>query len=191
MMNFVLFGRQLLSDRKIRYLLLIFFSLQVVFLTFYYQLYNKTILSFKIAPTVTASTNLRGEIPKQIVIPSIQINLGIIPAEIENGIWQSSAERVNYLSSSARPMEDGNIVIYAHNTRNLFAALPLIEIDEEIILTGSNGNLFHYRVVETKIVDPGQVEEIMPSNTEMLTIFTCAGWFDSQRFIVKAVPVDD
>lgn len=182
--------KALFTDRNFRWLLLFFIGLQLALLALYYRAYQKTILSFRVAPSFVVNAELRGQEPTEIVITAIGLELPVIQTSIQNGIWQIPDTMVAHLASSARPREGSNIVLYAHNTQQLFARLPQVKVGDEVILTSGDGQQFHYQITETKIVNPNQVQEVVPTDYEVLTVYTCTGWLDSQRFVVKARPVD-
>lgn len=128
--------------------------------------------------------------PARIKIERLGIDLEVVHSNIlVDGSWEVAQQDANYLKLSALPGTGGNTVLYGHNTTAVFAKLPLIELADEIILTATDGAQFSYTVTETQVVSPTAVELIAPTDHEMLTVYTCYGWFDSQRFIVRAEPV--
>lgn len=59
---------------------------------------------------------------------------------------------------------------------------------EEIKLTMEDGSEKIYEIEEILEVDPGQTEFLQPTDEETLTLYTCSGFMDRQRFIVQAKP---
>jgi sortase (surface protein transpeptidase) len=55
-------------------------------------------------------------------------------------------------------------------------------------LLDAEGKTAKYIVSETKRVLPNAVEEVLPTDHEVVTVYTCTGFLDSQRFVVKALP---
>jgi LPXTG-site transpeptidase (sortase) family protein len=163
-------------------------GIQLICLSGWYVLYKKTILSFKTAPVITYTTAVRAEEPVTITIPSVNIALSLTPAQIANGIWQTSDTTATHLLSSARPGENGNIVIYAHNRRHLFGNLKQIKLNDEIALTTSANKVHTYKVISIKEVVPEAIETVLPTDHEVVTVYTCAGWYDQYRLVVKATP---
>lgn len=162
------------------------FALSLLAIFFYF--YSQTVLSFKVSPTVVGPAHLRNAYPVNIAIENVGIDVSIIPANIKDGIWQMSDNSATYLENSARPAEGGNVIIYAHNKKQLFAPLHQIKVGNSIVLTTANGTNYEYKVEEIKVVDPSAIEEVVPTNYEVLTVYTCTGLFDSKRLIVKASP---
>jgi LPXTG-site transpeptidase (sortase) family protein len=155
-----------------------------------YLLYRQTILSFQVAPKVVVQSQYRPAEPKHIEIESVKIATDILPAQITNGIWQTSNTSASHLADSARPSEPGNIIIYAHNTRNLFERLREVKLDDTIILENAEGKRRTYLVESTHIVRPSEINLVMPTDKEILTVYTCTGFLDSMRFVVQAKLVD-
>lgn len=128
-----------------------------------------------------------GHPPKRIIIPKLNIDLPVIEARVVNGYWELSETTASHGQGSAYPGESGNTVIFAHAREGLF--LPLRDIQKDAIIYVLSATEWHrYKVVETKLVSPSQVEVIAPTSEERLTLFTCSGFMDSKRLIVVAVP---
>jgi LPXTG-site transpeptidase (sortase) family protein len=154
--------------------------------------YRKKVLSFRTEPQIfkTFAPEDRLSKPTNIKIEEMGIDVGIEDAEINNSVWDTSNDSANYLLASARPGEKGNIVIYGHNKKGIFANLIKGKADGKIVeLTNEDGKLFKYIVVVTDIVKPDAVEIISPTDHEVLTIYTCTGFMDSERLVLKASPI--
>lgn len=154
-----------------------------------YLMYRQTILSFKVSPVYQVTAEERTSIPQKITINEVEIDLDVIPAYIENGIWQTSDTAATHLATSARPGEKSNMVIYAHNRPKLFKALPQVELDDVITVISSDGHEYQYKVVSRNIVTPDQIDLVLPTEHEELTVYTCTGFLDSKRLVLKAVPI--
>ena len=102
--------------------------------------------------------------------------------------WTLSDSAAVYLIQSARPGTLGNIIIYGHNTREMLGNIRALKGSERITLTLSDGTKRLYKVTEMHQVTPGSVNYIEPTQMEVLTLFTCAGFADRERFVVRAVP---
>lgn len=103
--------------------------------------------------------------------------------------WTVSPDTASYLLQSARPGEKGNIILYGHNTREILGNIRALKGGETVLLTTEDGVGHTYRVESMAEVPPNQTELLKPTDFEVLTIYTCSGLLDSQRFIVRAVPV--
>jgi sortase (surface protein transpeptidase) len=127
-------------------------------------------------------------IPVHIEIPWF-VDVPIDEEIYDNGNWTISENNASYLSQSARPGENGNVIIYGHNKREILGNIRALKGGETITLTLSDGSTRDYVVDFLKEVSPTEVQYLHPTDTETLTIYTCSGWLDSKRFIVQAKPV--
>ena len=59
-----------------------------------------------------------------------------------------------------------------------------MESDQIYVLT--KDHWYEYMVNEILIVNPDQIDVINPTQDETLTLYTCSGYFDTQRLVVKA-----
>lgn len=90
---------------------------------------------------------------------------------------------------SSVPGKGGNIVIYAHNKKNLFGNLTTAEYGDVIYIRTSDGTIQQYQIRKKFIVSPDHIEVVEPTSYEVLTLFTCTGFADSQRLIIQAYPL--
>jgi LPXTG-site transpeptidase (sortase) family protein len=171
------------------WLILLTLSLSLTICTGWYLLYRRTVLSFAVTPTVSTTLAKRKELPKHIVIVSQKIDLNVVPATIQDGVWQVSRTDATYLSTSARPGEGGNVVIYGHNLTRIFGKLENMKNGDKISITTNDGSIHGYVVVKKFVVTPAQIEVVLPTDHEMLTLYTCTGLLDSRRLILQALPM--
>jgi LPXTG-site transpeptidase (sortase) family protein len=167
--------------------LLIAFGL-FIFLVGASHYYQIRILSFT-KPVAAAQTAHVGELPAQITIPSIGIDLPIDLGTIKDGVWQISYTNPTFLDSSARPGTGGNVVIYGHNKKVIFGNLPYLSTGQKIFIKTVDGKIHTYVAYQKDFVGPDRVDLVSPTNTEELTIYTCWGLFDTQRAVIKAKPL--
>lgn len=125
--------------------------------------------------------------PVRIFIPSIS-TIDIVKAGKIQGEWTISKKAANYVLQSATPGTPGNAIIYGHNTYNIFANLHQTKKGDQVTLYMSDGVIRRYTVVDIQEVTPDNIDVLKPTITEVLTIYTCSGWLDSKRFVVRAVP---
>lgn len=119
-----------------------------------------------------------------------RISLPIVEAGRENGLWAVSQTSANHVKQSALPNEKGNIIIYGHNLNKIFGYLTDTKVGDIIKLRMTDGTLHKYKVEETHYVSPSQTALLAPTREEVLTVYTCAGLFDSLRFVVRAKPTN-
>ncbi len=170
-----------------------FVVFQLMLINGWYLLYQRSYLSFAISappgmPAITSSIDTATQ-PRQVKIEAANIDVSVTPASITNGIWETSNEAASYLIYSAKPTQSSNIVIYAHNRPGLFSNLRQTKNGDEVTVTTEDGQAHRYLVTDKSIVKPNQVDVVMPTETEVLTLYTCTGWLDSQRLVIKAYPV--
>jgi sortase A len=128
--------------------------------------------------------------PKSILIPKIQVNLTLEETYISKGVWQVSESGASHLATSATPAQSGNIIIYAHNTRDRFGRLSELEKGDLISVTTNTGTIHTYKVSNKQVVDPTYIQILMPTKKEILTLYTCYGFADLKRIVIQAAPVD-
>ncbi len=127
-------------------------------------------------------------IPVRILIPNSEIDLKVVPAEIVNGYWETSDTSASYGLGSGHPQSKSNTVIFAHARKGLFYNLKDTKIGEVIYLF-TKEKWFRYKVNKITTVYPNEIEVIKPTKDEILTIYTCTGFYDEKRLIVTAVPL--
>lgn len=136
----------------------------------------------------TQTVELTTESPTKIIIESAQINLPIFQTNIINRNWEISKEGASHLDTSANPGEGGNIIIYAHNTKNRFGNLHDVKVGDVIKVSSKNDKTYTYEVKTINVVNPNDPTLIMPGKREVLTIYTCTGFADLKRLVIQAEP---
>lgn len=169
-------------------LILIFFGI-ISFTGFLFlrisQQSEKNLLSFSEVPALEAQFS-EDQFPSRIIIPSLKIDLPIFPAKAAETQWEISETGASYLLGSGIPGKESNVVIYAHNKRHLFGPIRWIKKEAEIKVTNKKGEEYLYKVVETKLVTPDKVTVLSATEDASLTLYTCTGFLDSQRWVVIA-----
>jgi LPXTG-site transpeptidase (sortase) family protein len=102
--------------------------------------------------------------------------------------WEVASKAASIASTSAYPGESGNIVIYSHNLTRLFGKLSRTKIGDPITVTSEDGISHSYIVTKREVVNPDQIDSLRPTESETLTLYTCAGLFDSKRLVIQAKP---
>ncbi|HEX7018296.1 MAG TPA: sortase [Patescibacteria group bacterium] len=177
------------QHRLIFFVTLLFIGLTMMIGGTFYWLYRQTILSFKVAPVYQVTAENRGSEPQRVKIGTANIDLPVTPAHIVGGVWETSDTTATHLVTSARPGEKSNIVIYGHNRDHLFKALHDVQAGETVTLVTEDGNEYHYQVSSKTVVTPDQIEVVLPTEKEELTLYTCTGFLDTKRLVIKATPV--
>ena len=128
------------------------------------------------------------ESPVKIIIPRINIDLPVTESKIVNGYWELSKNTASHGEGSASPGEKGNIVVFAHARQGLFYNLKDVKKDD-VIYIFTKDKWRTYKVRDITSVFPNQIEVIKPTTDETLTLYTCTGFYDEKRLIVRATPV--
>ena len=117
---------------------------------------------------------LEDEVFGVITIPRLQLEMPIYLG----ATYKHMADGAAHLSQTSLPIggENTNCVIAGHRGwggASYFRYITELEAGDDVIITNLWGEL-RYTVVETKIIDPNDVEEILiQQDRELLTLLTC------------------
>lgn len=125
--------------------------------------------------------------PTYIKIEDLQISLPIVPAKVENDIWETTNTGASYLVSSPIPGNKGNSIIYGHNWANLFGNLTKAIPGQVVEIGYADGSKKRFIIEYTSVVAPVEASILESSNDKRITLYTCTGFFDSKRFVVVAM----
>ena len=76
-----------------------------------------------------------------------------------------------------------NMVIAGHNYRSHFSSIKTLRVGDQVLFTDVDGNVFDYRVAETEIVAPTEIDRMIIGDWD-LTLFTCT-YGGRTRFAVR------
>jgi LPXTG-site transpeptidase (sortase) family protein len=107
------------------------------------------------------------------------------PAFMINNGWTVAEETASFLVGSGQVGEKGNLIIYGHNKEHILGKLILVKLGDKVMMRGSDGLTYHYRVTSAMEVWPSQTEWLEKSEEKIVTIYTCSGFMDSKRFVVR------
>lgn len=128
--------------------------------------------------------------PVAINIPNADIDLPIKKTFIENGRWEVSEKGVSHLATSSNLDVEGNVILYGHNTFDRLGHLHKLKVGDEIILKDSKGKNYSYVVATISIVDPTDIEKLSSYDGQTLSIYTCTGFADLKRLLIKAYRIE-
>lgn len=130
-----------------------------------------------------------------LYIPSLGLSAPIVWNIPEDQILNNLKNGVVQFSGSNTPDGPGNVFITGHSSyywwvksdyKNIFALLPNIKKDEQIIIT-YKGEPYIYKVTETLTVKPSETSVIDSRGKREVTLMTCVPvGTNISRFIVKA-----
>lgn len=155
----------------------------------YYQRTNPNRIAFEAhaVPKQVQTTMTTVSQPAAITISAIDVALPVLPAAIVGGSWETTAEGVSYLSSSPVPGQPGNSILYGHNWKNLLGRLPEVKPGDSIEITYADTTTKTFEVEYTVVVKPDDVHILKPSQDTRITLYTCTGFLDQERFVVVAL----
>ena len=97
---------------------------------------------------------------------------------------------IGHLPETAPLLSEGNCVLCGHNGSSkgaFFTSLSHIRKGDEVRLETQDKAKRTYRVISTKVVDPYDASVRKKSDTEILTLFTCA-YHGTRRFVAVCEP---
>jgi len=114
--------------------------------------------------------------------------LGISVLIAEGTGSQVLRRAAGHIAGTALPGQTGNVGISAHRD-TFFRPLRNVRKNDSITIVTLRGS-YEYRVVSTKIVDPGDVAVLASGGGESLTLVTCYPFYfigpAPSRFVVRA-----
>lgn len=149
--------------------------------------YNRA-LTLSDALLASYTRSHEGALPVNITVGD-SINVPIVEAGKIGNTWTISASAANHVANSSIPGNIGNTIVFAHNTDDLFGPLDKVKQGDPVAIRLNDGSLHRYTVTSIAWVTTGHTELLMPVNHEALTLYTCGGFFDSLRIVVRAVPL--
>ena len=120
--------------------------------------------------------------PTRIVIPKINVDAPIV----SDVTWEDLKKGVGHLPGSANPGERGNLYLAAHNDifGEIFRYLEDVEIGDEYFIYAGEQK-FRYIVQEKRIIEPTNVEVMLPTTEPVATLQTCYPYMvDTHRLVV-------
>jgi sortase A len=114
--------------------------------------------------------------------------IGLSAMVVEGTTPVALRHAAGHIELTGMPGVPGNVGIAAHRD-TFFRPLRNIRKNDIIKLTTVTAE-YSYRVVSTKVVDPGDISVLDPSEYEILTLVTCYPFYfvgsAPERFIVRA-----
>ena len=155
--------------------------------SFIYQRNTPSRLAFRLTEIKSVETTQKIRRPTIIRIPTLDLELPIVPTKLENSRWQATSEGVSYLTTTPQPGESGNSIMYGHNWPNLLGRLKQVKPGQIIEVLFSDGNKSTFEIAFTTVVTPDQTHILNQTDDRRLTLYTCTGFLDSKRFVVTAI----
>ena len=119
------------------------------------------------------------------IAPNIE-NISVRAGKFENGSWELSDDDALFLESGGVLGENGNVVIYGHNSKKIFGNLKDIKKNQVIEIKGNLGDTYKYNIESIKVVSLNDVSILnQPTNLKQITVYTCTGLFDEKRLVIQ------
>jgi sortase A len=126
--------------------------------------------------------------PTRLVIPKINVDAPIVAGVS----WEDLKMGVGHLPGSANPGERGNLYLAAHNDifGEIFRHLEKLEPGDDYFIYAGEEK-FRYVVKEKRIIEPTDVEVMLPTTEPVATLQTCYPYLiDTHRLVVISELVD-
>lgn len=152
---------------------------------------NRNVAEYKLDQQIAHQSQIKNtppthKVPVNISIPDIDLDLEVVPGIVTSNNWQVSDKYANYLVGSGVIGESGNVVVYAHRREGLFVNLDKLRSGSTIILR-SQDYIAEYLVKSLYLVNPNEIHVLEHVQGRELTLYTCNGWRDEKRLVVKSV----
>lgn len=120
----------------------------------------------------------------RIQVPAIHIDAPVVQGDG----WEQLKKGVAHHVGTADPGKTGNMVLSAHNDifGEIFRYLDQLKVGDQVILF-TNQRTYTYLVVDSKIVEPTDVEVMAPTAQPTVTLVSCYPYMvDNQRIVIVA-----
>ncbi len=120
----------------------------------------------------------------RIVIPAINIDAPVVQGDG----WEQLRRGVGQHVGTARPGQNGNLVVSAHNDifGEIFRHLDKL-VPGDIITIHTMGEQFNYVITGSDVVEPTQVDVMNPTSRPTATLISCYPYLvDNKRIVVFA-----
>lgn len=148
---------------------------------------NPKRLSFNTYTYAKSPIEKKAQYPQRIIIKNLEIDLPIISSTITDGEWETTDQGASYLESSPIPGEVGNSIIYGHNWVSLFGNLLNAVPEDEIQIKYDDNTTRTFVIRYTSTVKPETTSILAPTRDKRITLYTCSGFLDSERFVAVAI----
>ncbi len=125
--------------------------------------------------------------PVRIAIEDVLIDIPVYPANLHNGKWETTEQGASYLTSSPVPGERGNSIIYAHDWMSLFGPLVNVKKGQKVTVYFADKSYKTFIIQKTAVVPYTRSDILSTTNDRRITLYTCTGFLDSQRFVATAM----
>lgn len=136
------------------------------------------------ATTTTVATSTPQETPVHIRVPSVGIDTTITNGYYNQltGQWTLS-ETSAFYATPTHPIstDNGNTLIYGHNSDKIFGKLRAVQPGAEAIITTDTGHTYVYTYTATQAVNPTDVTVLNYNASPRVMLQTCSGIWNEHR----------
>ena len=130
--------------------------------------------------------------PEGAVLGEIQVpRVGLVAVILEGTTASTLQRAVGHIPGTALPGQAGNVGLAGHRDTFFRPLRRILRGDEALVTTPGRSSV--YRVEETRILNPDNVEVLRPTGTDTLTLITCYPFYfvgsSPKRFLVRAIRV--
>jgi LPXTG-site transpeptidase (sortase) family protein len=126
--------------------------------------------------------------PRHIIIPSVGIDLNVIPGYYypSTNSWTLSPTNAQYAVMTAKANnKEGDTFIYGHALMNVFGKLPKIQPGDVVTITTDTGHTFSYTFQSSTITTPTDTTLFKYRGKPILILQTCSGaWYQNRQLFV-------
>ena len=126
--------------------------------------------------------------PDRLVVDRLGVDTTVIPLAVVNGAWQVPSYAAGYLVGGARPGEQGNLSIAAHDDQDgaIFQRLGDLRAGD-IVRVYAEGHAYRYALTGLGVVPASAVSVTRPTRGATLTLITCTPYgIDTARLVARA-----
>lgn len=127
--------------------------------------------------------------PKQILLPSVGINLLVIDGDYSTSKgWSVSANAANYATITPKlNNKNGNTVIYGHDTSRIFKPTENLKVGDKVYIHTDTSKIFSYSYTGDSNVAPSDTTIFKDPEIgkPRLTLITCSGSLSQTRRIMN------
>lgn len=155
-----------------------------------WQRYTPVTLTFSNFPNSNNSYQVNNpQVLSTLNISDLNIQLPVTSKEVSKGSWPVSSSSLIHVANTPKPGDTGNSVIYGHNWPNLLGSLTKAEIGQKVEIYDDQGQKTDFIITDIQIVKPTQTELLDQTTEPVLTLYTCVGFLDTQRLVIRATKI--
>lgn len=123
----------------------------------------------------------------QLLVEEREMQVPLITGSVDaEGNWKLSNDAGLVIQSAGATASESGTIIYGHNFSRILGGLNKVQVGDEVELLLSDWSTEKYLVVDVAQVAPEDVISVVEGDERELVIYTCSGFLDSKRLVVRA-----